>query len=152
MVDAPTTEEFRSLQNLIVVLTHQQDEIKANLKNLKQMYKNIFENDEDLVKHEESLSQAKKSVNDRKTELKGRGDVIELRSKIEDASEDLLMVTDSLSNHLLNYFQITGSKTVDLPGGNEREYTIKAKLKGKEKAKNKQAVGQIDIYGGEVKE
>ena len=116
-------------QNLIIRLSQQLEDMEKQQKDLKDMLKGVFDNDETLTKANQEAEAHMKTAKSRKTEISGSGEVIDLRSKIADLSEDVKLIQESLNTHLLNYYQLTGSKAVDFPGGDEREMIIRCKLK-----------------------
>lgn len=122
-------EALDATQNLIIRLTQQMEELTKKQKDLRDMLKSIFENDEQLQQAEQVVTEQQKAAKNRKTELSASSQAIDLKTKIADLSEDIKMVQESLNTHLLNYYQLTGSQTVDFPGGEEREMVIRAKLK-----------------------
>lgn len=126
LVDAETLD---ATQNLIIRLTQQLEDLQKKQHDLKDMLKGVFDNDEELQKAEQIVTEQSKMAKNRKTELSASSQAIDLKTKIADLSEDIKMVIESLNTHLLNYYQLTGSQTVDFPGGEEREMVIRAKLK-----------------------
>lgn len=129
--DAPAfdAETLDATQNLIIRLTQQLEELEKNQKDQRDMLKGIFENDEKLQEAEMAAKEQTRNAKSRKSELGQSQQAVDLKLKIADLSEDIKMVQESLNTHLLNYYQLTGSKAVDFPGGEEREMVIKAKLK-----------------------
>lgn len=126
LVDAETLD---ATQNLIIRLTQQLEDLQKQQHDLKEMLKNIFDNDDKLQQAQQIVDEQSKTARSRKTEISQTPQAIELKMKIADMSEDLKMVMESLNTHLLNYYQLTGSKAVDFPGGEEREMVIRARLK-----------------------
>lgn len=138
--DTPTqavdfdSESYQATQNLIARLSTQLEELENEQKKVKDMLKDVFDNDAELSTAEETAKEAQKTQKERQGQLNDTQQVKDLRSKISDFQEDIKMVKESLNTHLINYFQMTGSMSVDMPDGNEREFTLNARLK---KAKNK---------------
>lgn len=125
-------ESFDATQNLIYNLGEQLDEINDDLREYREMIKNVYENDETLQEAKQVADEAKQVMKERKNDLNNTQEVKELKAKMGDAKEERKMLQESLQNHLLNYYQMTGgSTTVDLPDGSERDYSLKAKLKRK---------------------
>lgn len=115
--------------NLIIRLSQQLDELTKKQKDLKDMLKGIYDNDEELAKANAEAENQMKAAKSRKNNLSQSAQAMDLKVKIADMSDDLKMIQESLNTHLLNYYQLTGSKAVDFPGGEEREMVIRAKLK-----------------------
>ena len=124
-----TTEALDATQNLIIRLTQQLEDLEKQQHNIKEMLKGLFDNDEPLQKAQQEAETQMKTAKSRKTEISQSQQALDLKSKMTDISEDLKLIQESLNTHLLNYYQLTGSQTVDFPGGEERQMVIKAKLK-----------------------
>jgi predicted nucleic acid-binding Zn-ribbon protein len=122
-------EALDATQNLIIRLTQQLEDLEKQQKDIKDMLKGVFDNDEALAKAQEVAEEQLKTAKSRRTEIAGSQQAIDFKVKIADLAEDIKMIMESLNTHLLNYYQLTGSQTVDFPGGEEREMVIKAKLK-----------------------
>lgn len=123
------SEALDATQGLIARLSSQMDEVGSQLKAHREMLKNIFENDDQMSQAKTVADEAKKTLKDRQSQLNESQEVKELKAKITDLNEDFKTIKDSLNNHLINYFQATGTTMVDMPGGEEREFTLTAKLK-----------------------
>lgn len=127
--DSFDQESYQATQNLILRLGRQQDELQEQIKQMRDMLSNIFENDESFTQAQVTANEATSLLKKRRGELNETEEVVTLKAKIKDANEDLKLVKESLNNHLINYFQLTGSTALDLPDGQEREFTLNAKLK-----------------------
>lgn len=128
------TESFQATQNLIMRLGRQQDELSEALKQQREMLSNIFNNDEVIATAQVVADEASSKLKKRKTEIDQTDEAMQLKAKIKDLNEDLKLVKESLNNHLITYFQLTGSMALDLPDGQEREFSLNARLKGVKKS------------------
>lgn len=149
------SETLDATQNLIVRLSQQLEELSDKQKDIRDMIKSVFDNDQELQQAEQIVQEQMKAAKKRKQEINISSQVVDLKMKSADLGEDIKMVRESLNTHLLNYFQLTGSQTVDFPGGEEREMIIRAKIKGnsnRQRNTSKPVLGQRDIFGGEVKD
>ena len=136
MVDQPADrpgsiddEALTATQGLIARLSSQLDQLKSKQRELKEMLTNVFDNDTTLAQAETVAKEAKQTATDRKKDLNQTQEVMDIKMKITDITEEVKMVQDSLNTHLLNYFQMTSSTIIDLPDGTEREIDLKARLK-----------------------
>ena len=127
-------ESLTATQGLIARLSRQMDEVSANIKLQKEMLQGIFDNDEQLSQAKTLADEAKKTQKERQGNLNNQKEVKDLRMKISEFTEDLKTIKESLNTHLINYFQATGVMLVDMPGGEEREFTLTAKLKPAKKS------------------
>lgn len=118
-------------QNLIGRLGVQLDDLKQKQKEVREMIKGVFENDEGLTEAETKAEEVTQTIKDRKSQLNESAEIKELKIKLAEINEDMKLVQESLTAHLVNYFQLTGSTSVDLPDGSEREFELLAKLKPK---------------------
>lgn len=121
-------QTFVTVKNLIYQLSIQIDEVKNKRKELQQRLKNIQDNDSQLAEFEEQAKQANLAFKKRKTELEESAEGVEIKSKIKEFSEEIRDLDESLTNSLVSYFQITGTKSFDTPSGEEREFKLNAKL------------------------
>lgn len=126
-------ETYNAVQNLIARLSAQLDELNQNVRSQREMLSNVYENDATLAEAKEKVQAIKNEEKAQQSKLAETEEVIGIKTKIAEISEDIKMVKDSLNTHLLNYYQMTGSTTVDLPDGTEREFTVNANLKPKKK-------------------
>ncbi len=124
-------ETYNAVQNLIARLSAQLDELNQNVRSQREMLSNVYENDATLAEAKEKVQAIKNEEKAQQSKLSETEEVIGIKTKIAEISEDIKMVKDSLNTHLLNYYQMTGSTTVDLPDGTEREFTVNANLKPK---------------------
>jgi hypothetical protein len=122
-------ESLTATEGLVQRLSSQLDELKVKQKELADMLKGIFDNDEEFTKAQTIATESQKALKDRQASLNGSQQVQELRTKITDLREDMKMVQDSLNTHLVNYFQMTGTTSFPTGDGNEREFSLLAKLK-----------------------
>jgi len=122
-------ESLLAVQGLIERLSGQLDTLMREYKEKREMLNNIFTNDESLQKAEEQAKEVTQQMKDRKGQLNESAEVKELKAQLGELKEDLNLVQESLNTHLINYFQMTGSKAIDMSDGREREIVLHAKLK-----------------------
>lgn len=130
------TSQASSLHALEGVIRRQSvrlDELRAEVKTLNDQLRSILDNDEELSKAEEEVKVAARKQKERKTALASNAESMQIKFKLKDIKESIKDLEDSLSNHLLNLFQVTGVKEFDTDDGGKREYDVKAKLRGKKK-------------------
>lgn len=124
-------ETLVALQNVIERNAIELDRINEELKLLRDSLKSIFENDTTLSEVEEKASQVVQQVKERKAQLQSTLEVNQLKSQIADASSRMKEVKEALNNHLVNLFKLTGIQTFDTSTGDQREFEVRASLKGK---------------------
>ena len=146
-------ESLQATTNLVIRLTDQLDQLKNKQKEVNEMLHNLFDNDAELVQLTDTLNGVQQQCKARKMAIAATGLYIDLNVKVADLKEDIKMVTESLNTHLLNYYQITGSTSFDVTPTVEREFTVRARVKGDAKRRrNAPVVGQIGIDGAEVRQ
>lgn len=123
-------QTINKLERIIERNANQLDELNQELKEHRNMLKNFFENDTELQEAQEEVDQAKIALKKRKTELKSHPQVVELKEKMKAMKDERRDIKDTVSNHLINYHQLTNSTTIDMSDGTEREFRIKAAVKG----------------------
>lgn len=127
-------ESLIALQNVIHRYSGQQDELNKKMKEIRESLKNMFENDEELQKLEAQQKTANTDVKQKKQRIKESPEAVQLQMKLKEFQEEMNEMQQSLSNHLLRYYQMTGSQVIEEADGGEREFNIKARLKAKKSA------------------
>lgn len=119
------------LQNLIESNASQLSRISDELKLKRESLRSVFENDQALVEAQELAKQQSLAVKERKTNLQSDPQTVALKTEIADLNDQKKDVEETLNNHLLNYYQLTNSTSVDTSDGDQWDFTIKAKLKNR---------------------
>ncbi len=132
-MSSDTSESLTSLQNVIERNALALDEMNLKLRELRESLKNVFDNDTQLSVVQQDAEKVASEVKNRRSQLQAGPQVMQMKSKISEVSEQKKEVEEALNNHLLNLYKITGTKVVDLSSG-EREFSIKASLKSSKSA------------------
>lgn len=127
-------ETVMSLQNVIERNADQLDKLKNDLKILREQLKDVFENDVELTDAEEQYKTLSNNVKARKTKLQADPTVTRLKVQIGELNESKKEIEEALSGHLVNYYQLTNSTSFDTSDGDQREFSIRASVKGKGKS------------------
>lgn len=127
-------DTLSALQAVIERNAMELDRLKDEMKELRDSLKNVFENDAELGEAEEKAQLATQIIKERKTKVMASPQVLQLKTKIGELNEQKKEVEEALNNHLLNLYQVTGVKTFDTSSGQQREFNVRASLKGKGKA------------------
>ncbi|MBP9819859.1 hypothetical protein KBC79_03915 [Candidatus Woesebacteria bacterium] len=106
-------------------LTRLQDELKEKRDSLK----SVYENDTTLATVEEEAQAVANKVKEKKAQIKSSAQVVTLHSQIGELNEQKKEIEETLSNHLLNYYQLTNSTSFDTSDGDQWEFNIRAKVK-----------------------
>ena len=126
-------ESLLAVEGIIRRQSVRLDEIKEKLKQFNDQLRSIMDNDEALTNAEEEVKQANRRQKERKTMLGNSAESLQIKFHIKELKESVKDIEESLSNHLLNLYQMTGVKEFDTDDGGKREYDVKAKLRGKKK-------------------
>jgi methyl-accepting chemotaxis protein len=124
-------EELTSVRNLIQRYAQQMDDMKAQIKEVSDSLRNIFDNDTELQQLEEQAKTMTTDVKNKRQRVKESPEAVQLQMKIKEFKEEQKEISDTLTNHLLRYYQMTGSTVIEDESGDEREIRINAKLGGK---------------------
>lgn len=124
-------ETISSLQNVIERNADLLDETKKKLKQFREEMRSVFENDTALAEAQEQASQFTQQVKEQKTKLQSNPVVTSLQAKIGELNEQKKEIEEALSGHLVNYYQLTNSTSFDTSDGDQREFSIKASVKGR---------------------
>lgn len=124
-------ETLANLQALIERHAHNLIDVESKLKEKRQMLKNVFDNDEKLSEVENTVAEASKALKERKTQITNDGQVVSLKLQIAEVNQEKKEIEEALSNHLVNYHQLTGSTSFDTADGDQWDFSIRAKVKPK---------------------
>lgn len=122
-------ETLTALQNLIERNARELQKIDQELKAQRESLKDVFVSDVELTAAEEQVKSFSTEAKQRKSQLMNNPQVTSLKTKIGELSQTKNEIKETLSNHLVNYFQITNSKSFDTSDGDQWEFDIKAEVK-----------------------
>lgn len=131
--DSTVGSSLSAVEGIIRRQSGRLDELKEQARVLSDQLRSIQANDEELSKAEEEVKIAARKQKERKTALANTAESMQIKYKLKELKESIKDIEESLSNHLLNLFQITGVKEFDTDDGNKREYDVRAKLRGKKR-------------------
>lgn len=126
-------ETIISLQNVIERNAEQLDAIKKDLKLIREQLKDVFENDSALSEAQQQATVASSQVKEHRSRLQSDPTVTRLKVELNEKQEQKKDIEEALSDHLVNYFSLTNSKSFDTSDGDQREFVIKASVKGRSK-------------------
>jgi small-conductance mechanosensitive channel len=127
------TESLTAIEGIIRRQASRIDELKEKLKTYSDQLRSILANDETLTNVEEEVKQATRKQKERKMTLGNSAESMQLKMHKKETQESIKDLEQSLSNHLLNLYNMTGIKEFDTDDGGKREYDVKAKLRGKKR-------------------
>ena len=121
-------ETLANLQAIIERSANQLVDVETKLKEKRQMLKNIFDNDEKLAEAENKVATISKELKERKTEISNNSQAVSLKLQIGEVNQEKKEIEEALSNHLVNYHQLTGSTSFDTADGDQWDFSIRAKV------------------------
>lgn len=128
-------ETLTSLQNLIEKHVRELTRINSELKEKRESMKSVFENDVQLEEAKAEVERQNVALKERKSQLQSDPQVTSLKVDIAELNEQKKELEETLSNHLVNYHALTNSTSFDTSDGDQWEFNIKAKIKGKKMEK-----------------
>ncbi|MBP7876023.1 hypothetical protein KA012_03435 [Candidatus Woesebacteria bacterium] len=126
-------QSLNFLQNVIERNATELERIEHEMKEKRESLQSVFENDAELSVAEEEASQASLKLKERRGNLQNNPQVATLRVQLKEMQDQKKEVEETLSNHLINYFQITQSKSFDTSDGDQWDFSVKAKVKARKK-------------------
>lgn len=122
-------EQLQSLAAIIERNLDQLKEVKKNLKHTNESIKNIYENNVELSDAKEKVKEFSDVVKKTKSKLAADPEVVQLKADSEEYKEQKKELEETLSHHLISYYALTNSYSVDTPAGDEVDFLLKAKVK-----------------------
>lgn len=120
---------LNSLQNVIERNAEQLQKIQEELKHKRESMKNVFENDTQLAEAQEQAALYSNQLKERKAKLQTDPQVTSLKIQVGELNEQKKEIEEALSNHLVQYYQLTNSKSFDTSDGDQWEFVVRAKVK-----------------------
>jgi hypothetical protein len=122
-------QTLTALQNVIERNANELGRIGDALKEKREQLKNVFDNDSELDAAEQQVQVFSEQLKERKAKLQADPQVTQLKVHIGELNEQKKEVEEALSNHLVNYYQMTNSTSFDTSDGDQWEFNIRAKVK-----------------------
>ena len=121
---------LESLQNIIERNANELTRVKNELKEKRESFKSLFENDAPLQEIANEVEVMSQQVKERKSKIGNDPQATSLKLSIGDLNQEKKEIEETLSNHLINFYSMTNSKSFDTSSGDQWEFDIKAKVKG----------------------
>lgn len=121
-----------SLQNIIERNATALKEVKKEKKLVVDQQKSIVDNDPIIAELNEQIEPILQSIKERKAKIKNDPEFVKLKMQKREMGEEEKELSEALSNHLTNYYQQTGTKSVPTSSGNEIGFKIKSNFTSKQ--------------------
>ncbi len=124
-------ETLNALQGVIERNAHELQNLEKQLREKREMLKNSIENHQEISEAEVKAQAASQEVKERKAKFANDPGLVSLKLQIAEMSQNKKEIEETLSDHLVNYHQLTGSTSFDTSDGDQWEFNIRAKVKAK---------------------
>lgn len=122
-------DTLQHLQNVIERNALQLSKIAQEIKEKRESMQSVFENDQQLAETEDQADVIVQQVKERRAQIQNNPQVISLKNAIGELNQEKKEIEETISNHLINYYSLTQSKSFDTSDGDQWEFDIKAKVK-----------------------
>ncbi|MFH2022122.1 MAG: hypothetical protein ABIJ33_02490 [Patescibacteria group bacterium] len=126
-------DTLTSLQSLIERNAKRINQVRQDLREKKESLKSVYDNDGQLSSAQEELKQYDQKVRERQVQISNDPQAVTLRNDIGELNESKKDLEMALSDHLVNYYQLTNSTSFDTSDGDQWEFKITAKVKTQRK-------------------
>ena len=124
-------ETLTSLQNLIEKHALELTRLNTELKEKRESLKSFFDNDAQLEEAKAEVDRFNQSLKERRSQLQNDSQATSLKIDIAELNEQKKELEETLSNQLISYHGLTNSTSFDTSDGDQWEFKIQAKIKGK---------------------
>lgn len=131
--DTQGEDSLTAVEGLIRRQSVRLDQLRDEAKTFADQLKSILDNDEALTNVEEEVKNATRKQKERKATVANSPESMQLKYKLKEVKEGIKDLEESLSNHLLELYKVTGIKEFDTDDGKKREFDVRAKLRGNKK-------------------
>jgi chromosome segregation ATPase len=126
-------QSLNYLQNVIERNATEMERLEKEMKEKRESLQSVMENDTELSTAEALAEEATTKLKERRAQMQNNPQVSTLKVQIKELSEQKKEVEETLSNHLINYFQITQSTSFDTSDGDQWDFSVKARVKSRKK-------------------
>ncbi|MDH5533371.1 MAG: hypothetical protein OEX81_03015 [Candidatus Pacebacteria bacterium] len=124
-------ETLSSLQGVIERNAQHLETIANEMKLKREELKNVFDNDASLSEAQNLAKESSSKVKERRAVLQSDPQVTSLKVQVGELSQQKKEIEETLSNHLVNYYSLTNSKSFDTTDGDQWEFSVRAKVKSR---------------------
>lgn len=125
-------QTLHALESIIESKANKVMQLKQKSREKKEMLNNVFENDPAYQEAQAAREEATQQYKQRQSALNETAQVRQLREETREIRDEIKEIEESLSNHLINYHQLTNSTSFDTSEGDQWEFQIKARVKNKQ--------------------
>lgn len=126
-------ETLHSLQNLLERYATELETLTHQIKEKRDSLRSVFDNDSELCNELEEVKKVQNRFKTRKSVLAASPVVQQLKVTITELNDRKKEIEDTISTHLLSYYNLTNSKSFDTSDGDQWEFNIRGKVKSRKK-------------------
>ncbi len=126
-------ETLTTLQSLLERYATDLEEIKNDIKTKRDSLRSVFDNDSELCNELEEVKKVQNRVKTRKSVVVASPVVQQLKVTITELNDRKKEIEETISTHLLSYYNLTNSKSFDTSDGDQWEFNIRGKVKSRKK-------------------
>ena len=124
-------ETLNALQGVIERNAHELQNLEKTLHEKREMLKNMLDNNTEVSEAEAKAKALTDELKQKKAKVAADPASVALKLEVAEISQNKKEIEEALSEHLVNYHQLTGSTSFDTSDGDQWEFNIKARVKAK---------------------
>lgn len=122
-------ETLSALQGVIERNAKELINLNQQVKEKREMLKNMIENDSEVAEAEQKAQALISEVKEKKAKIASDPAQVALKLQLSELAQNKKEIEETLSSHLVNYHQLTGSTSFDTSDGDQWEFKISARVK-----------------------
>ena len=125
-------ETLTSLQGVISRNAGHLKQLKDEKKHIKEQEQNILDNNDEYCLKRDDIADQMRGLKEIKAKVKGQRESLQLSAKKRELSQQEKEIKQTISNHLANYYSLTGNNTFDTLDGEQVEFKVSASFNSKQ--------------------
>lgn len=122
-------ETLNALQGVIERNARELGQLNKQLKEKREMLKNMVDNDTEVSAAAEKVKLIQNELKEKKAKISTDPAQVALKLEVAELANNKREIEETLSSHLVNYHQLTGSTSFDTSDGDQWEFKITARVK-----------------------
>lgn len=122
-------ETLNALQGVIERNARELGQLNKQLKEKREMLKNMVDNDVEVSAAAEKVKLIQNELKEKKAKISTDPAQVALKLEVAELANNKREIEETLSSHLVNYHQLTGSTSFDTSDGDQWEFKISARVK-----------------------
>jgi hypothetical protein len=122
-------ETINALQGVIERNALELQELAKKIKLKREMMKSTLDQNQGLAEAEEKVKAVATELKEQKSKVANDPAMVSLKLELAELAQNKREIEETLSSHLVNYHQLTGSTSFDTSDGDQWEFKISARVK-----------------------